>query len=91
MLYFVQKRGDNMGNENNIVRVEVITNCRLLNTHHNLKGIRKSIMRIDYKNGKCRELDLTTKLDITDVDYLQVIYPVWSKKYLLFEESEDAL
>lgn len=80
-----------MNNGNAIAKVEVITNCRILNTHNNHQGARKSVMRVEYRSGKCREIDLAMKLDITDIDYLEVIYPIWSKKYLLFEQTEDVL
>ena len=35
-----------MNNGNAIAKVEVITNCRILNTHNNHQGARKSVMRV---------------------------------------------
>lgn len=80
-----------MINEKAIARIEVFTNCRILNTHNNHQGARKSIMKVDYRGGKCRLIDLTLNVDFTDVDYLEVIYPVWGKKYLLFQENDEEL
>lgn len=80
-----------MNNGNAIAKVEVITNCRILNTHNNHQGARKSVMRVEYRSGKCRLIDLTLNVDFTDVDYLEVIYPLWGKKYLLFQENDEEL
>ena len=80
-----------MERKNAVVKVEVITDCRLFNLHNNFYSTSRTIMKISFKNGKFRELDLLSKVDLTDIDYIEVIYPERSKRYLLFKETDDMI
>lgn len=66
------KRRDNM-NTNRIVKIYTLKNAFIKNLHHGNVADKQKIICVEYKDGTTRYIDLEGQLDITDVDYLEVI------------------
>ena len=71
--------------DNKVIKIEIIKGCMIHNNHNNHTGIKQDVMIITYKNGDKRILDMLADVDITDCDYLSVIYPR-KKSKVLFED-----
>jgi len=56
-----------------IVKIDVVKGARVQNLHNGFIFPRQNIMKIYFRNGNYRVLDLFSKLDITDIDYFKVI------------------
>lgn len=72
-----------------IIKMEIIKDVKILNTHNEKLFPKQDIMLVKFRNEEVRVLDLFSEKDITDIDYLEVIYPVKMKTKVIFEEEID--
>lgn len=56
-----------------IVKIDVVKGARVQNLHNGFTFPRQNIMKVYFRDGSYRILDLFSKLDITDIDYFKVI------------------
>lgn len=72
-----------------IIKIELIKNVRIKNTHNNFIFPIQNIMKVYFRNNKIRVLDLFSCKDITDIDYFEVVNGISTKTKILFEEDDD--
>jgi len=77
-----------MNKAEDIVKIEFVKNVNIKNTFNNYVFPLQNIIKIDYRSGKSRTIDLICNRDITSVENLEVIYNSSSKEKVLFEEEE---
>lgn len=56
-----------------IVKIDVVKGARVQNLHNGFTFPRQNVMKVYFRDGSYRVLDLFSKLDITDIDYFKVI------------------
>ena len=56
-----------------IVKIDVVKGARVQNLHNGFTFPRQNVMKVYFRDGSYRVLDLFSKLDITDIDYFRVI------------------
>lgn len=56
-----------------IVKIDVVKGARVQNLHNGFTFPRQNVMKVYFRDGSYRILDLFSKLDITDIDYFKVI------------------
>ena len=71
-----------------IIKIELIKNVRIKNTHNNFIFPSQNIMKVYFRNNKIRILDLFSCKDITDIDYFEVVNGISTKTKILFEEID---
>lgn len=72
---------------NRIVKIYELKNAFIENLHHEVGYGKQKVLGIEYKDGTTRYIDLIAKLDITDVDYLNVVKKRGiTKTKVLYEE-----
>ena len=54
-----------------IVKIDVVKGARVQNLHNGFTFPRQNIMKVYFRDGSYRVLDLFSKLDITDIDYFK--------------------
>ena len=72
--------------DNDIIKVELIKNVRVQNTHNGFVFPKQNIMKICFRNGNVRILDLFSNRDITDIDYFIIRKGLTTKTKVLFKE-----
>lgn len=72
--------------DKDIVKVELIKGVRVQNTHNGFVFPKQNIMKIYFRNGNIRILDLFSNRDITDIDYFKIINGITTKTKVLFKE-----
>lgn len=55
-----------------IIKIELVKNARIQNTHNSFIFPKQYIIKVYYRNNKLRILDLFSKRDITDIDYFKI-------------------
>ena len=68
---FIKKNANNV--KEDIIKIELIKNVRIKNTHNNFIFPSQNIMKVYFRNNKIRILDLFSCKDITDIDYFEVV------------------
>ena len=56
-----------------IVKIDVVKGARVQNLHNGFTFPRQNVMKVYFRDGSYRVLDLFSKLDITDIHYFKVI------------------
>ena len=56
-----------------IVKIDVVKGARVQNLHNGFTFPKQNVMKVYFRDGSYRILDLFSKLDITDIDYFKVI------------------
>ena len=56
-----------------IVKIDIVRGARVQNLHNGFTFPRQNVMKVYFRDGSYRVLDLFSKLDITDIDYFRVI------------------
>ena len=72
-----------------ITKIERIKNVRILDLKKNDLFPFQDVLKITFRNGNCRYLDLFDYFDITDNKDYRIIFYDKSKSYVIFEESEE--
>lgn len=72
-----------------IIKIELIKDVRIKNTHNNFIFPKQNIMKVYFRNNKIRVLDLFSCKDITDVDYFEIVKEISSKTKVIYEENDD--
>jgi hypothetical protein len=72
--------------DKDIVKIELIKGVRVQNTHNGFVFPKQNIMKIYFRGGEIRTLDLFSNRDITDIDYFKVINGITTKTKVLFKE-----
>ena len=60
-------------NTNRIVKIYELKNAFIENLNHGVAYGKQKVVGVEYKDGTTRYIDLEAQLDITDVDYLNVV------------------
>ena len=60
-------------NTNRIVKIYELKNAFIENLNHGVAYGKQKVLGVEYKDGTTRYIDLEAQLDITDVDYLNVV------------------
>lgn len=72
--------------DKDIIKVELIKGVRVQNTHNGFVFPKQNIMKIYFRNGNIRILDLFSNRDITDVDYFIIRKGLTTTIKTLFKE-----
>ena len=56
-----------------IVKIDIVRGARVQNLHNGFTFPKQNVMKVYFRDGSYRVLDLFSKLDITDIDYFRVI------------------
>ena len=56
-----------------IVKIDIVRGARVQNLHNGFTFPRQNVMKVYFRDGSYRVLDLFSKIDITDIDYFKVI------------------
>jgi hypothetical protein len=75
--------------KNDIVKIELLKNVRIKNMGNGFVFPKQNVMRIYFRNGQMRELDLFSNRDFTDVGYFTTTDVEKAKIKVLFEEIDD--
>ena len=75
--------------KDDIIKIELIKDVRIKNTHNNFIFPKQNIMKVYFRNNKIRVLDLFSCKDITDVDYFEIVKEISSKTKVIYEENDD--
>lgn len=75
-------------NNKDIVKVAHIKNVRIRNTNNGALFPMQNILKIYFRNGESRTIDLFSERDITDIEYLQEIATPKTKEKVIFKEIE---
>ena len=73
---------------NDIIKVELVKDIRVQNTHNNFVFPKQNIMKVYFRNNEIRTLDLFSERDITNIDYFKILEDKKTKRKTLFEEKE---
>lgn len=76
-----------MVSDRDIVKILQVKNVRIKNTHNNYIFPYQNIMKIFFRNGESRTLDLFSRRDMTEVDYFEVIETEKTREKIIFQES----
>ena len=76
-----------MASSKDIIEILQVKNVRIKNTHNNYIFPYQNIMKITFRNGETRFLDLFSRRDMTDVDYFKIITTEKTKEKIIFKES----
>lgn len=69
-----------------IKKIVKIKNVNLKNLHVGYIYKTQDILKVIYKNGKESIIDLDGEKDITNIDYIDVIYPSKIKEKVIFSD-----
>ena len=72
--------------DKDLVKIELIKVVRVQNTHNGFVFPKQNIMKIYFRSGDIRTLDLFSGRDITDIDYFKIINGITTKTKVLFKE-----
>lgn len=78
-----------MKNEKDIIKITKVDKVRIKNTHNDTLFPEQSILKIEFRGGDYRILDLFSSYDITDIDYYEVVNTPKTKEKVLYKEFED--
>lgn len=78
-----------MRSEKDIIKVIKINNVRIKNLHNGVIFPEQDILKVCYRDGSYRILDLFSHYDITEIDYYEVIETKKTKEIVLYKEFED--
>lgn len=76
-------------NDNDIVRITLVRNVHIKNTHDNHLFPLQDIIEIENRGGYVRILDLIADKDITDITYFEVCESEKTKRKDIFVEYND--
>lgn len=58
--------------DNKVKEIRLYKNAVVFNNHHNMSYKMKKYTEIEFFNGKLIQLDIESKTDITECDYLKI-------------------
>lgn len=74
-------------NENDIIKITKIKGVKLKNNHNGyVQDIKRDILRVDFRDGTSRVLSTLCDVDITDMEYISVVYPKKIKEKVIFQD-----
>lgn len=77
--------------DKDIIKIELIKGARIKNTHDNFMFPRQYIIKVSFRNGERRIIDLISGRDTTSIDYYEVIEDDHCKTKVLFKENIEDL
>lgn len=77
-----------MNREEDIVRIDLIKNIQIKNKHNDFITPKQDIIIVSFRNGKSRIIDLASEVDITDIDYFEILKSNKTKYKVIFKEWE---
>lgn len=77
-----------MKSEKDIIKITKIDRVKIKNTHNETVFPEQSILKVEFRGGDCRILDLFSSYDITEIDYFEVINTPKTKEKILYKEFE---
>ena len=69
-----------------IIKIVKVKNVNIENTHINYKYKKQDILKVIYRSGKESIIDLDGEKDITNIDYMKIIYPKKYKEKVIFSD-----
>lgn len=75
-------------NNNDIIKIEHIKNVRIRNNNNRVLFPMQNILKVYFRDGKSRTIDLFSERDITDIEYLQEVETPKTKTKTIFKEFE---
>lgn len=74
--------------DNDIIRVEHVKNVRIRNNNNGVLFPMQNILKVYFRNGESRTIDLFSERDITEIEYLKEIETPKTKAKTIFKEIE---
>lgn len=72
-----------------ITKIYKIDNAASRNKHNNVIFFKQKLLAVEFEDGSVRYLDLRAKMDITDIDYFELLINAKVTKIkVLFEAME---
>ena len=71
-----------------IVKISLIKNVCVRNTHNNIVFPKQDVLKIRFRNGEIRTLDLFSNKDMTEVDYFKIVETPKTKEKLIFFDKD---
>lgn len=75
-------------NNNDIIKIEHIKNVRIRNNNNRVLFPMQNILKIYFRDGKSRTIDLFSERDITNIEYLKEVETPKTKTKTIFKEFE---
>lgn len=69
-----------------IQKIVKVKNVNLKNVHTGFIYKPQNILKVIYKNGKESIIDLDGEKDITNIDYMKIIYPSKIREKIIFSD-----
>lgn len=73
--------------ENDIIKIVKIKGVKVRHKINKHEFMKRNIIRVDYRNGEHRFINMLAKRDMTDIDYFDIVYPKKIKEKVIFEEA----
>lgn len=73
--------------ENDIIKIVKIKGVRVKNMTNGHVFMKRDIIRVDYRNGEHRFINMLANRDMTEIPYFELMYPKKIKEKVIFEES----
>ena len=73
--------------KNDIVEIVKVKNVRIRNKHNNVLFPIQNVLKVIFRSGESRTIDLFSQKDMTEVDYFQVEETNKTKNKILFKEE----
>lgn len=69
-----------------IIKITKVKNVEIKNSHTGIRYDKQNILKVIYRSGKESIIDLDGEKDITNVDYMKIIYPKKYKEKIIFSD-----
>lgn len=74
---------------NDIIKISHVKNVRVRNEHNNVVFPMQNVLKIYFRNGEIRTLDLFSNRDMTEVNYYKLVETPRTKEKIIFLENKD--
>jgi hypothetical protein len=75
-------------NDKDIIKISHVKNVRVRNIHNNVLFPNQNILKVYFRNGEIRTLDLFSNKDMTEVDYFKIVETPRTKEKLIFNDKD---
>lgn len=72
-----------------IIKISLIKNVKIQNIHNDHLFPLQNVLKVFFRSGEIRTLDLFSNKDFTEVDYFKIVDTPRTKEKIIFLEKED--
>ena len=75
--------------DKDIIKISHVKNVRVRNEHNNVVFPMQNVLKIYFRNGEIRTLDLFSNRDMTEINYYKLVETPRTKEKIIFLENKD--